>query len=120
MPSTSREPIPARPDSGSDLTEILTYGKNLFMKVVKVTSKGQVTIPSEVRTSLGIDEGTYLEVSENGEEIRLRKIVPARPLSGDDPIWGLIGAGESGLENVARDHDRYLATGEMERWRESS
>jgi transcriptional pleiotropic regulator of transition state genes len=90
------------------------------VKVVKVTSKGQVTIPSEVRSSLGIDEGTYLEVSEEGEEIRLRKIVPARPLGGDDPIWRLMGAGESGLEDVAREHDRYLANGEVERWRESS
>ena len=88
------------------------------MKVVKVTSKGQVTIPSEVRTSLGIDEGSYLEVTEEGEEIRLRKVVPARPLSGDDPIWRLIGAGGSGLADVASEHDRYLA--EIERWRESS
>jgi len=90
------------------------------MKVVKVTSKGQVTIPSEVRTSLGIDEGTYLEVTEEGEEIRLRKLMPARPLSEDDPIWTLIGAGESGLQEVASEHDRHLADGEIERWRESS
>ena len=90
------------------------------MKVVKVTSKGQVTIPSEVRTALGIDEGSYLEVTEEGEEIRLRKVVPARPLSGDDPIWGLLGAGESGRDDVAAEHDRHLAEGEIERWRESS
>jgi len=90
------------------------------MKVIKVTSKGQVTIPAEVRTALGIDEGTYLEVTEEGEEIRLRKVVPARPLSGDDPIWSLIGAGESGLRNVASEHDQFLANGEVERWRESS
>ncbi len=90
------------------------------MKVIKVTSKGQVTIPSEVRASLGIDEGTYLEVSEEGEEIRLRKLVPARPLSGDDPIWSLVGAGQSGLEDVSEEHDRYIADGEIERWRESS
>ena len=85
------------------------------MKVVKVTSKGRVTIPSEVRDALGIEEGTYLEVSEDGGEILLRKVVPARPLSGDDPIWGLVGAGESGRKDVARDHDRHLADGEMDR-----
>ena len=67
-----------------------------------------------------IDEGSYLEVSEEGEEIRLRKVVPARPLSGDDPIWGLLGAGESGRDDVAAEHDRHLAEGEIERWRESS
>ena len=90
------------------------------MKVVKVTSKGQVTIPAEVRTSLGIGEGTYLQVAEEGEEIRLRKLLPARPLSGEDPIWGLIGAGQSGLKDISREHDRYLADGEIKRWRESS
>lgn len=102
------------------LTDSLTMSKNFHMKIVKVTSKGQVTIPSEARASLGIDEGTYLEVSEEGEEIRLRKVVPVRPLSGDDPIWSLIGAGESGLDDVAREHDQHLAKGEIARWRESS
>ena len=66
------------------------------MKVVKVTSKGQVTIPVEVRVDLGIDEDTYLEVTKEGNEIRLRKVVPTRPLGSDDPIWSLIGAGGSG------------------------
>jgi len=98
----------------------LTLSKNISMKVVKVTSKGQVTIPSALRASLGIDEGSYLEVTEDEEGIRLRKVVPARPLSGDDPIWSLIGEGASGLGDVASEHDRHLAEGEVERWRESS
>jgi transcriptional pleiotropic regulator of transition state genes len=90
------------------------------MKVVKVTSKGQVTIPVEVRVALGIDEETHLEVLEDGNEIRLRKLVPARPLGGDDPIWDLLGIGESGHRDVATEHDRHLADGETGRWRESS
>jgi len=90
------------------------------MKVVKVTSKGQVTIPIEVRTALGIDEGTYLEVSEDGSEIRLRKLVLARPLSDADPIWGLVGTGDSGYTDVAEEHDRHVADAEIERWQESS
>jgi transcriptional pleiotropic regulator of transition state genes len=90
------------------------------MKVAKVTAKGQVTIPVELRDALGIDEATYLEVSEEGNEIRMRKVVPARPLSGDDPIWNLVGAGESGFKDVAEEHDRHLASGEVKRWRESS
>jgi AbrB family looped-hinge helix DNA binding protein len=90
------------------------------MKVVKVTSKGQVTIPVEVRVALGIDEDTHLEVSEDGSEIRLRKLVPARPLGGDDPIWNLIGVGQSGYRDAAEGHDRHLADGETGRWRESS
>ena len=39
---------------------------------------------------------------------------------GDDPIWNLIGAGESGYTDVAEEHDRHLADGETERWQESS
>jgi AbrB family looped-hinge helix DNA binding protein len=90
------------------------------MKAVKVTSKGQITIPVEIRTALGIDEGSYLEVFEDGEEIRLRKLVRTRPLDRGDPIWGLVGAGESGRGDVSVEHDRHLGAGEIERWRESS
>lgn len=101
------------------LTASKNHGKNFCMKVVKLTSKGQVTIPVELRSALGIDEGSYLEVSSDGNEIRLRKIVPVRPLGSDDPIWNLIGAGESGFCDVAEEHDRHLADGETERWQES-
>ena len=90
------------------------------MKAIKVTSKGQVTIPVEIRLALGIDEQCYLEVSEDGGDIRLRKIVPTRPLGADDPIWDLIGSAESGLQDVSADHDRHLANGEIERWHGSS
>ena len=90
------------------------------MKVVKVTSKGQVTIPVEVRVAMGIDEDTYLEVLEIDNEIRLKKVIPSPPLNNDDPIWDLIGAGESRLTDVAENHDRYIAERELERWRESS
>ena len=90
------------------------------MKPVKVTSKGQITIPVEIRASLGIDERTHLEVWEVGDEIRLRKLLRARPLGADDPIWDLIGAGASGDGRVATDHDHHLAAGEVGRWRGSS
>jgi transcriptional pleiotropic regulator of transition state genes len=90
------------------------------MKAIKVTSKGQITIPIELRKALGIDDGTYLEASKHEHEIRLRRLVPASPLGDDDPIWGLIGAGDSGRRDVAANHDRYLAAGEIARWRESS
>ena len=90
------------------------------MKAIKVTSKGQVTIPIEMRTALGIDKDTYLEVTEAEDEIRLRKIVSARPLGSQDPIWGLVGAGESGDGRIAANHDQHLASAEIARWRESS
>lgn len=85
-----------------------------------MTSKGQVTIPAEIRLAMGIDDTCYLEVSEEGDAIRLRKIVSARPLGSDDPIWDLVGTGDSGLRDVSAEHDRHLADGEMARWRGSS
>jgi transcriptional pleiotropic regulator of transition state genes len=90
------------------------------MKVAKVTSKGQITIPQEAREALGISDRSYLEVSVAGDEIRLRKIVQARPLGEDDPIWQLVGVGAGGVRSVSADHDRFVADGEVARWRESS
>lgn len=90
------------------------------MKAVKVTSKGQITIPIELRNALGIDEDSYLEVTATEHEIRLRKIVPARALGPDDPIWDLVGRGESGLTDISTAHDRHIADAEVKRWRESS
>lgn len=90
------------------------------MSVVKVTSKGQVTIPIEARKQLGIDDRTYLEVSVDGDSLRMTKHRKIRPLSDEDPIWSFIGIGESGLTDVSERHDDYLAEGEIESWRSSS
>ena len=46
---------------------------------VRVKRKGQVTIPSELRVRLGIDEGAILEIEEQKGTIMLR---PAPPLKG--------------------------------------
>ena len=35
----------------------LADGNNMFLKMSKITSKGQVTIPVEVRRALGLDVG---------------------------------------------------------------
>jgi antitoxin PrlF len=47
----------------------------------KVTSKGQLTIPKEVRRALGIREGDSLlfEVDEDDEQVRVR--VERKPVS---------------------------------------
>lgn len=90
------------------------------MKVAKVTSKGQVTIPVEIRHQLGIGDNTYLEVSVDGDAVRFRKRRDARPLGDEDPIWDLIGAAASGDREGSTDHDHHLAEGERRRWRSSS
>lgn len=44
----------------------------------KVGPKGQVVLPKPVRERLGIRPGDEVEVSDDGEEVAIRKVVPAR------------------------------------------
>lgn len=88
----------------------------LYNPLIRLTSKGQMTIPQKVREALGLKAGDYLSVLVDKEEIRLRKVQQIRPLSNDDPIWNIVGAGNSGRQDVAARHDHYLAEGEAERW----
>jgi len=40
----------------------------------KITSKGQIVIPSSIRRKLGIKEGTRIQIEERGKEIILKPI----------------------------------------------
>lgn len=76
-------------------------------EVVKVTSKGQMTLPVRVRKALSIKAGEYLAVYIDGEDIILRRVSPFRKATRQDSIFRLIGQGE-GPEDLAEEHDRYL------------
>lgn len=43
-------------------------------KIIKVTDKGQISIPIEIRKSIGIDAGDELIAIRNGETLCLKKI----------------------------------------------
>ena len=43
-------------------------------KIIKVTDKGQISIPIEIRKSIGIDVGDELIAIRNGETLCLKKI----------------------------------------------
>ena len=86
-------------------------------ELMRVTTKGQLTIPAYIRKKLNIQEGDYLQFQLEENEIRLKKIEPVRPLSAEDPIWQLIGVGASGQKDVSVNHDSYLAEGEIKRWK---
>ncbi|NLY75494.1 MAG: AbrB/MazE/SpoVT family DNA-binding domain-containing protein [Firmicutes bacterium] len=87
-------------------------------EIMRVSAKGQFTIPVSVRKKFNIREGDYLQIWIENDEIRVKKVEPIQPLSPEDPIWKLIGAGESGYSDVSTNHDRYLAAGENKRWKE--
>lgn len=77
-------------------------------EVVKLTSKGQMTLPVKVRNLLGIKEGDHLAVYVNDEELILRKFLPFKKASSQDAIFKLIGMGK-GPSDLAEKHDQYLA-----------
>ena len=54
------------------------YGETKMVETVKVTSKGQITIPSKLREELKITEGEKLLITREGNAI---KIVPLPKLS---------------------------------------
>ncbi len=47
---------------------------NIETKIIKVTDKGQISIPIEIRKSVGIDIGDELIVIRNGETLCIKKI----------------------------------------------
>jgi AbrB family looped-hinge helix DNA binding protein len=51
----------------------------------RVTTKGQVTIPKEIRDALGIEPGDEVDFERVGSEYRLQKRAPTTE-EGDDPF----------------------------------
>ena len=50
------------------------------MYKIKVTSKGQVTIPKDVRKKMGINPGDYLEIKEAKEGYIIKKKIDKEKL----------------------------------------
>ncbi len=90
------------------------------MEMARLTSKGQLTLPVRIRRALRLREGDVLLVYIEGREIHLKKAADdeVAPLGEEDPIWRMIGMGESGKADVSERHDEYLAEEEKRRWNE--
>jgi AbrB family looped-hinge helix DNA binding protein len=56
---------------------------------MRITSKGQVTIPKEIRERLGLLPGTEVEFIEEGGEVRVRKL-PGGRTRGDEIVDRLL------------------------------
>lgn len=52
------------------------------MTISKVTRKGQVTIPQDIRETLGIREGDSVQMVLEQDRVMLRRIVPWKELAG--------------------------------------
>lgn len=68
---------------------------------VKITVKGQVTIPQEIRERHGLLPGTEVEFVDDGEEVRLVKAVGERR------------RGRALVERMRGRADTRLSTGEI-------
>lgn len=58
------------------------------MEVTSVTSKGQVTIPKEVRQQLGIRQGSRIEFALVGDHVEMR--VKSSPTGVPDSGYGML------------------------------
>jgi antitoxin PrlF len=63
---------------------------------MRVTEKGQVTIPKEIRDALGIDAGTEVEFERSGDTVVVRKASGA-PTRGRQLVERLRGRGDVGM-----------------------
>jgi AbrB family looped-hinge helix DNA binding protein len=73
---------------------------------MRVTSKGQVTIPKHLRQRTGIRPGTEVEFAEKGSELVLRKTTRKRRRSARDEEF------EAYLERVSGTLDLGMSTDE--------
>lgn len=64
---------------------------------VTVSEKGQVTIPKQLRTRLGIEPGEVLEFSEEDGRLVARKVYRQDPV---DAVYGILKLGMSSDEFI--------------------
>lgn len=62
---------------------------------MRVTEKGQVTIPLEIRRSLGIEPGTEVEFILEDDSVRLRRVAHAEAVR--EQLQKYAGTADSGL-----------------------
>ena len=55
--------------------------------LVKVSSKGLVTLPKKIRSDLGINDGDYLTISSDKDRIIFRKAKIAIDYENPDDAW---------------------------------
>lgn len=73
-------------------------------KQAKITSKGQITIPRDVRRRLGVKAGDRLEFEEDGKGMRVRAVREERPFAKYAGIGNPgIGKGRRGIQKWMRE-----------------
>jgi len=77
--------------------------------IVKVSSKGQLTLPADIRKKLGLLKGSKLYLVLDNDEIRIKAFKDKLPvLNEKSDIFDLVGS-FSGPPDLSENHDQYVA-----------
>jgi AbrB family looped-hinge helix DNA binding protein len=71
-------------------------------KQAKITSKGQITLPREVRRRLGVRAGDRVEFEDNGKGMQVR------PVKKESPFEKYRGIGTSGIGSGRKAIQKWL------------
>ena len=74
------------------------------MSILLVSSKGQVVLPAATRRRLGLGAGSRLEISEEGDGLRLR-VVRSVPTADLKALAGMVKAPKRGVARRLEDFD---------------
>jgi len=72
--------------------------------VVKVTRRGQTTLPVEQRTRLGIKEGDHLLIEETAQGLLVRRVPDLMDLAGVDAKHGTIEEAKKMVERMREEY----------------
>ncbi|MBE3580935.1 MAG: AbrB/MazE/SpoVT family DNA-binding domain-containing protein [Thermoanaerobacteraceae bacterium] len=83
------------------------------MNLIRIRSKGQITLPLAVRRAVQADEGDYLAYEVREDSVIPRKASLYPRTSFDDGIWRLVGSAEDkeGRADVSTNKHKYLGDG---------
>jgi len=72
--------------------------------VVKVTRRGQTTLPMEHRRRLGIKEGDHLLIEETAQGLLVRRVPDLTDLAGADAKYGTIEEAKRMIERMREEY----------------
>ena len=65
--------------SGKEWYAIVRNGEPIMKKMARITSKGQITVPHEIRRALGVLPGDKLLFERDGVSVRVRPVRTRSP-----------------------------------------
>ena len=71
---------------------------------MKVTRRGQTTLPAEYRARLGINEGDELIIEEVGQQLVVRRVPNLLDLAGVDAKYGTLEEAKKAIERMREEY----------------